>query len=480
MASSVGSDHVELAANVEVEDTEGNETTGDFDERQLQIDLLGGRAFLDFDAESRHAESSSHPDSAKFFVLYGSFGSQRFRTEPVAAKADPDIRDTIQLRLSQALEDSGGHFRSMPTLPELLRVRLPIRLALALVSVAAPPKRARGSEAAAVAASMGTAAASQALPFESDVAGASVRTEVLAETTVEWRRVLQRGQADVALPLPALGPSGAGGVSIGVLALRFTLTPSPPKHALRPKEEIGAVLREQEVGDEVASRRLFEGARRWWREFLAVGGSTGGFRRRTVRAFARECRGGSRCVCSFVRPLMAPRLIETARQAARFVGLLPLRAAGEEGSSLGGGLGGHAVGGPSSASAAAVGPEGAGEAAWQQLHTTLAARGGCIEDLANLLCSLLLGFGLDAWVCLGTSIAADGVEESHAWVATISERAAPEHAGAPDSRDKADASGSGSSSDVVFWEPLTGERVSFDIIVDASAAADSGAAKAMA
>lgn len=53
------------------------------------------------------------------------------------------------------------------------------------------------------------------------------------------------------------------------------------------------------------------------------------------------------------------------------------------------------------------------------------------EDHAILLCSLLLGFGLDAYVCVGTK----SKGSVHAWVATISIEGT-----------------------VVFWESLNGHR----------------------
>ncbi|XP_041255221.1 centrosomal protein of 76 kDa isoform X2 [Onychostruthus taczanowskii] len=58
------------------------------------------------------------------------------------------------------------------------------------------------------------------------------------------------------------------------------------------------------------------------------------------------------------------------------------------------------------------------------------AQGDC-EDHANLLCSLLLGFGLEAFVCVGTK--AKGVP--HTWVVTC-----------------------GSDGTITFWESLTGHR----------------------
>lgn len=58
-------------------------------------------------------------------------------------------------------------------------------------------------------------------------------------------------------------------------------------------------------------------------------------------------------------------------------------------------------------------------------------QGDC-EDHATLLCSLLLGFGLDAYVCVGTN--AKGAP--HAWVLTR-----------------------GCDGTVTFWESLTAQRL---------------------
>ncbi len=66
---------------------------------------------------------------------------------------------------------------------------------------------------------------------------------------------------------------------------------------------------------------------------------------------------------------------------------------------------------------------------------TLQRKGG-VEEHATLLCSLLLGCGLDAYVCIGTQrVESAPVPVPHAWVLTISPSAA-----------------------ITFWEPLTGQR----------------------
>ncbi len=62
-----------------------------------------------------------------------------------------------------------------------------------------------------------------------------------------------------------------------------------------------------------------------------------------------------------------------------------------------------------------------------------------MEDHAVLLCSLMIGFGLEAFVCIGTKLAPTSksppVAVAHAWVATV-----------------------GVDNDMTFWDPLTGEK----------------------
>lgn len=63
---------------------------------------------------------------------------------------------------------------------------------------------------------------------------------------------------------------------------------------------------------------------------------------------------------------------------------------------------------------------------------------GDVEDHALLLCGLLLGFGLNSFVCIGTKMAvgdAGPAAGAHAWVATL-----------------------GEGGEVFFWESLTAER----------------------
>ena len=75
---------------------------------------------------------------------------------------------------------------------------------------------------------------------------------------------------------------------------------------------------------------------------------------------------------------------------------------------------------------------------WQSAHTFLTILKGDIEDHSTLLCNLLLGFGLDAYVAVGFSI-----NGPHVWVVT---------------RSKLD----NKKYTVTFWESLSGQRINVD------------------
>jgi len=109
--------------------------------------------------------------------------------------------------------------------------------------------------------------------------------------------------------------------------------------------------------------------------------------------------------------------LDTPQQAARFVSLLE----------------------QTSPSAAGIGSDGLQQELWCTLHTTLCKKAGSAHDHATLLCSLLLGFGAEAYVCVGTAVVTASLEcptglISHAWVATI-----------------------GAEGRATFWESLTGD-----------------------
>jgi centrosomal protein CEP76 len=151
----------------------------------------------------------------------------------------------------------------------------------------------------------------------------------------------------------------------------------------------------------------------WWRQYQEI--SPAHAKRQGVRIFAPDESGVSRCVCSYVKPVRAGRMVDSPRHAARFVSLIPFERRA--------GVGGRRVD------------------TWQSWHTFLSKCRGDVEDHSTLLCSLLLGFGLNAYVVIGTAYDTDGEDETreHSWVAVFPP--APTQ-----------------SSDVTFIESLTGQR----------------------
>ncbi|XP_067555909.1 centrosomal protein of 76 kDa isoform X2 [Pseudorca crassidens] len=191
-----------------------------------------------------------------------------------------------------------------------------------------------------------------------------IKTDIFAETTLvasyflEWRSVLGSENGVTNLTVELMGVGTESKVSVGILNIKLEMY--PPLN--------------QTLSQEVVN--------------------------------TQDENGINRPVCSYVKPLRAGRLLDTPRQAARFVNVLGYERA-------------PVIGG------------GGKQEQWCTLLAFLCRNKGDCEDHANLLCSLLLGYGLEAFVCVGTK--AKGV--SHAWVMTC-----------------------GTDGTITFWESLTGHR----------------------
>lgn len=118
-------------------------------------------------------------------------------------------------------------------------------------------------------------------------------------------------------------------------------------------------------------------------------------------------------VCSLIAPMIADRMLESPLHAARFVSLIPFHRMEQPGAEK--------------------------VEVWHSMQSFLSRGCGDSEDHAVLLCNLLLGFGLDAYVVVGTNS-----EGSHAWVMT---------------RQPPNAQG---KQHVDFWESLTGTKLAND------------------
>ena len=138
---------------------------------------------------------------------------------------------------------------------------------------------------------------------------------------------------------------------------------------------------------------------------------------RVVKILAEDESGQHRFVSSFVAPHTPPRELVNARFAARFVSLIPFKRD--------------------------MGLTGGRIETWRCALALLSRMQGDAEDHAILLCGMLLGWGLNAWVALGTidssaGSSAHGDTRAHCWVVTL------------------DASSDRAHPRVTCWETLTG------------------------
>ena len=352
----------------------------------LHVQLLGGRAFIDPAMVSRGGE----------LRVCGQLGEHRFASRGVGFATEPALDGSFLVPLpmkASELEPRGPTAAAAaPRCARLLGVR--DHLHLLVVQQA-------GEEAAPV---------------------------VVSSVLVDWRRVLTAGKCtlsveltDVAAPAADGAPPAAGAVypagrgAVGAIELRFELLPSPAAEDCVSEAALMAALKAERGADVDAERAFHRYARRWWDEYLALSPS---HRERLVKLYAMSELGSQRPAPCFVRPIRADRLVESAHQAAHFVSLI----------------------GYESADAHRVGT--ASFDTWHTAHSTLARGVGGAEEHATLLCSLLLGFGLDAYVALGTD-----AQGPHAWVLTATAAPAPSAKGLTPAEP-----------DVVFWEPLSGRR----------------------
>ncbi|XP_038952595.1 centrosomal protein of 76 kDa isoform X8 [Rattus norvegicus] len=190
-------------------------------------------------------------------------------------------------------------------------------------------------------------------------------------------------------------------VSVGILNIKLEMY--PPLSQTLSQEVVNTQLALERQKTAEKERLFLVYAKQWWREYLQIRPSHNS---RLVKIFAQDENGINRPVCSYVKPLRAGRLLDTPRQAARFVNVLGYERA-------------PVIGG------------GGKQEQWCTLLAFLCRNKGDCEDHANLLCSLLLGYGLEAFVCVGTK--AKGAP--HAWVMTC-----------------------GTDGTIMFWESLTGHR----------------------
>lgn len=159
----------------------------------------------------------------------------------------------------------------------------------------------------------------------------------------------------------------------------------------------------------------------WWAEYIEIRRN---HKSRLVKIYAEtDDREGyvHKPICSLISPMYSVGILESPLHAAKFVSLIPF----------------HDFQGPAQQRLEV----------WQSMQSFLARGSGGMEDHAVLLCNILLGFGLDAYLCIGT----DG-EGCRVWVMHVDEETQQPKFGT-----YGDA-----QTQVYFWETQTGQRLSVD------------------
>lgn len=202
------------------------------------------------------------------------------------------------------------------------------------------------------------------------------RSQVVGENTIEWRRVLKSGFLTLSVELSG----DSAGVPAGVLELQLELLPGSMR---RTEDEILGRLELQRTAVLAADREFLIYARRWWAEFQQMRPTHG---ERKVKVFAATSIGRMVPVTHFVSVLLPDRILDSPYAAARFVSLFSLTTDDDMTTQM--------LSGGSTASADT----------WISPMLFLSQRRGDVANHATLLCSLLLGFGLDAYCAVGTTM----------------------------------------------------------------------------
>ncbi|XP_056142658.1 centrosomal protein of 76 kDa [Lampris incognitus] len=325
--------------------------------RYLYLQVLGGKAFLDH----LHEPEPLPGQVCSTFTLYLHFRNQRFHSKPVPCACEPDLQEGFLLEIHRGGMGEGCKMADATT---MLSICDPVHLVL-------------------------------------------IKTNTSAETTLvssyflDWRTILSSPSGKTCFAVELLGVGSECKIPAGVLNIHLELYP-PLTETLNP--DVVTTQQSLERQKTAEKERLFlVYAKQWWREFLEIHPS---HQSKLVKIFAQDENGVNRPVCSYVHVLRAGRLLESPRQAARFVSLL----AHERAPVVGGG---------------------GKQEQWCTLLSFLCRGKGDCEDHATLLCSLLLGFGLDAYVCVGTKVKS----RPHAWVMTR-----------------------GTDGSITFWESLSSRR----------------------
>eukprot|EP00759_Apiculatamorpha_spiralis_P026215 PhF_6_TR29304/c0_g1_i1/m.42969/K16457/CEP76; centrosomal protein CEP76 len=217
----------------------------------------------------------------------------------------------------------------------------------------------------------------------------------VGENTVEWRKVLSCGKISFSVELG----SGSGmGVAVGIVNVDLSFL--GPVTSSYSEEDVAQYLATERSNVTASEREFVLYSKRWWNEFQSLNPNHSS---RKVKVFVGV---GSNTgiqmvpITTLVHPLQSGRLLSTPFEAARFVSLI----SSTQDSSTQRTTETNLAGGDNTVTMSQL--------------AYLCTRQGDVHNNCILLCSLFLGFGLDAYCVTGTKH--DTGPHTHMWVMTRS------------------------------------------------------------
>ena len=191
-------------------------------EQYLHVRVLRGRAFGSADSDESEAS----------YVLHVSFGSQRFSSEAVPCRSEPEFDEGFLIKM-------GNEVASIDSAKKLLSgAATSIPLQFALVRV------------------------------EGGIDGAR---ELIASHELEWRRVLGRGGgANVSIEMSGPGPTSKSRLTVGIIDIHISMLPALDARYAMGVTHVNEVLNREAAGESDAHRRFCKYARVWWQEYTDI------------------------------------------------------------------------------------------------------------------------------------------------------------------------------------------------------------------
>lgn len=237
---------------------------------------------------------------------------------------------------------------------------------------------------------------------------------LLGTKLIEWRWCLCFGTWSVTSEVYS-NKSISSKICLGDISLSVSLMPFVNKKNLFPERVVSDHLSLEKKMLSQSHQDYVVYANNWWEEYKSIRKTHS---TRLVKLFLQTDDKETfsyKLASSLLYPIVSSRSMSTPYEAARFVSLIPYKTNLNINNSK--------------------------EETFSSIHTFLTLKYGDVEEHSILLCNLLLGFGLDAYVAIGIS-----VNGPHCWVIT---------------RGLSDSSSSQKQFySITFWESLTGQRTS--------------------